>query len=302
MNRFLEGLLALAVFVLAAPATVEARPLQVVATTGMIADMARHIGGEDVEVQALMGSGVDPHLYRATQGDIGKLRRADLIVYNGLFLEGKMGEILERLARYQPTFAMGDAVDSERLIHPQGHGGHPDPHIWFDVALWRDAGEALTARLVELDPGNAADYEARADAYFTELEALHAWVAEQIASIPEKQRVLVTAHDAFSYFGRAYGIEVVGLQGISTATEYGLYDVKRVRELVVDRGVKAVFVESSVPRKFIESLQEGLAASGHQVDIGGELFSDAMGEPGTEAGTYLGMVRHNVNTMVEALR
>lgn len=282
--------------------TVQAKPLHIVATTGMLGDMIANIGGEHVEVSSLMGSGVDPHLYKATQGDLKRFRRADLIVHNGLHLEGKLTDILGKLARRQPVYAVSEGLNSDRLIHPDGHSGHPDPHLWFDIALWREAGEGLRDQLIELDPRHADDFRRQAADYFARLDRLHAWTAEQIATIPERQRVLVTAHDAFSYFGRAYDIEVVGLQGISTATEYGLYDVKRVRELVIERGVKAIFVESSVPKKFIESLQQGLAAEGHQVAIGGELFSDAMGRPGTLEGTYVGMVEHNVNTIVGALK
>ncbi|MFZ5818067.1 MAG: metal ABC transporter solute-binding protein, Zn/Mn family [Bacillota bacterium] len=274
--------------------------IQAAATTGMVADLVKQIGGERVVVTALMGPGVDPHLYKASEGDIARLSKASIIFYNGLHLEGRMGDILVKMARQKPTVAVAERIpESDLLATPDGT---EDPHIWFDVSLWMKAAEAVRDALVELDPAGRAEYQANAAAYLKELEALHGYAREQIGSIPARQRVLVTAHDAFGYFGRAYGIEVMGLQGISTATEYGLADVQQMVDLLVSRKVKAVFVESSVPKRSIEALVQGAGARGHRVSIGGELFSDAMGAEGTPEGTYIGMVRHNVDTIVKALR
>jgi manganese/zinc/iron transport system substrate-binding protein len=277
-------------------------PLRVTCTVGMIADAARIIGGSHVEVTGLMGPGVDPHLYKASEGDIQKLSQADLILYNGLNLEGKMGDLLVRMSRTRPTFAVAEFVPESLLREPPEFLGHYDPHIWFDVSLWRRAVERTAAALVETDPAHRADYERAAAAYLDTLDALHAWVRAEMALVPKPRRVLVTAHDAFGYFGRAYDVEVVGLQGISTVTEYGLADVRRLVELITSRGVKAVFIESSVPRRSIDAVVEGCRARGHPVVVGGTLFSDAMGAAGTPEGTYLGMVRANVRSIVEALR
>ncbi|MFZ5828394.1 MAG: metal ABC transporter solute-binding protein, Zn/Mn family [Bacillota bacterium] len=274
--------------------------IKVVATTGMVADLARSIGGERVEVTSLMGPGVDPHLYKASEGDISRLSSAQIIFYNGLHLEGRMGDILVKMARTKPTVAVAERIPEEALLETEDET--EDPHIWFDVSLWMKAAEVVRDSLADLDRANKGAYEANAAAYLKELEGLHRYAKEQIATIPAQQRVLVTAHDAFGYFGRAYGIEVMGLQGISTATEYGLADVQSLVDLLVSRKIKAVFVESSVPKRSIEALVEGAGAKGHKVAIGGELFSDAMGAAGTPEGTYIGMVRHNVETIVNALK
>jgi len=274
--------------------------IPVVATTGMVADLVRNIGGERVTVTALMGPGVDPHLYKASQGDMTRLQEARIIFYNGLHLEGRMGDVLVKMAREKPTVAVAERIPETRLLITQD--GVEDPHIWFDVSLWMAAAEVVRDSLIQLDPEGQSAYERNAEAYLADLAELHDWTREQISAIPARQRVLVTAHDAFGYFGRAYGIEVAGLQGISTATEYGLADLERMVDLVVDREIKAVFIESSVPRSAIEALVEGAAARGHTVAVGGELFSDAMGPEDTPEGTYVGMIRHNVRTIVEALR
>lgn len=284
----------------AEPGTQDGERLQVVTTTGMIADLVKNIGGDRVEVVALMGPGVDPHLYKASEGDIGRLSRAQVIFYNGLHLEGRMGDVLVQMARTTPTVAVAERIPASLLLITED--GVEDPHIWFDVSLWMQAADVVRDTLVEIDPAHAEAYRANATAYQAELEALHAYAEEQIAAVPAEQRVLVTAHDAFAYFGRAYGIEVRGLQGISTAAEYGLADLQALVDLLTERQIKAVFVESSVPRRSVEALVEGAAARGHQVSIGGELYSDAMGAEGTPAGTYIGMVRHNVDTIVGALK
>jgi manganese/zinc/iron transport system substrate-binding protein len=274
--------------------------LRVTVTTGMIADLVRNVGGEHVEVTSLMGPGVDPHLYKASEGDISKLNNALLIFYNGLNLEGRMSDILVKLARKKPTIAVSEKISEDLIL--DDYQGHADPHIWFDVALWIKAVEVVRDGLIEADPSRRAAYERNAAEYRKRLEELHSWAKAELAQIPKEQRVLVTAHDAFSYFGNAYEIEVVGLQGISTDAEYGLADIQRLVTLLVERKIKAVFVESSVPKRSIEAVVQGSNARGHQVVIGGELYSDAMGEEGTPEGTYIGMFRHNVLTIAKALK
>lgn len=276
--------------------------LNIVATTGMIGDAAKAIAGELATVTTLMGPGVDPHLYKATKGDLDAMASADAIFYNGLHLEAKMAEILESMSRNRLTVGVGAAVPAESLRHSEQFAGAPDPHVWFDVSLWQRAVDTIAAALIQFDSAHATAYRVNADAYLDSLRALDTWVRAQIGQIPPDSRVLVTAHDAFGYFGRAYGIEVHGLQGISTVTEAGLYDVTQMIDFLVERKIKAVFVESSVAPKTIEAVVEGCRARSHQVAIGGQLYSDAMGSAGTPEGTYLGMVRHNVNTIVAALR
>lgn len=249
-----------------------------------------------------MGPGVDPHLYKPSAGDAQKLDAADLIVYNGLNLEGKMGEVFEHLSRTKRTLAVTRGLPADRLRTPPEFQGHHDPHVWFDVDLWATTLASISATLGELDPAHASEYSANAAAYAAELGTLDAWVAREVASIPADRRVLVTAHDAFGYFGKRYSIDVVALQGISTAAELNIRDVERVVEAIVTRKVKAVFVESSVPRRNVEAIQKACEARGHKVSIGGELFSDAMGTSGTPEGTYRGMVEHNVRTIVGALK
>ncbi|WP_337098114.1 metal ABC transporter solute-binding protein, Zn/Mn family [Paenibacillus sp. YIM B09110] len=277
--------------------------LKVTATIGMITDVVKQIGGDHVDAIGLMGSGIDPHLYKASQGDVKKLDDADIIFYNGLHLEGKMAEMFEQLEKRKPTVAVSSYLKEEQLhANPaQGSGSH-DPHIWFNVKLWMSAAEVIRDTLVEKDPANADDYKQRAADYLKELEKLDAYAKEQIALIPEDKRILVTAHDAFGYFGEAYGLTVTGLQGMNTMSEYGSKDVSKLRDYLVENKIKAVFIESSVPKKSIESVIEGARQLGHEVKIGGELFSDAMGDEGTEEGTYIGMVKHNVDTIVSALK
>jgi manganese/zinc/iron transport system substrate-binding protein len=283
--------------------------LQVTATTGMVADTARRVGGNRVRVTALMGPGIDPHLYKASEGDIAKLSEADLVLYNGLNLEGKMGEIFTRMASSgKPTVAVSEGVPQDLLREPTGPAalaipkGHHDPHIWFDVSLWARTIQPVVAALARLDPEHRSEYESNGEKYRQELDALHGECKTLLATVSREKRVLVTAHDAFGYFGRAYDVEVVGLQGISTASEYGLKDVQRIVGQIADRKIKAVFVESSVPRRSIEAVIAGCKARGHTVELGGTLFSDAMGAEGTPEGTYPGMVRHNVKTIVAALK
>jgi manganese/zinc/iron transport system substrate-binding protein len=276
-------------------------PLRVVATTGMVADAAARIGGERVAVTGLMGPGVDPHLYKASEGDVRRLQEADLVLYNGLHLEAKMGEVLEHLGATRPARAVASAVAPGDLRAVPGFSGAHDPHIWFDVRLWRDAVVAVGEALAAADPAGADAYRRNLAAYRAELDSLDAWVRRRVATVPESARVLATAHDAFGYFGRAYGLEVRGLQGTSTATEAGTRDVQDLAAYLAERRVPAVFVESSVPPRTIEALQAAVRARGHDVRIGGSLYSDALGDPGGPAATYVGIVRANVTTIVEAL-
>ncbi len=273
--------------------------LKVTTTTGMIADLVQNIGGRYVEVTSLMGSGVDPHLYKATQGDLRRLSRADIILYNGLHLEGKMQDIFEKMARKKPVFAVSSLIPRTQL---RQHGHFPDPHIWFDLSLWQQAGQRVLQILQQQDPKNKQAYADNAQLYLAEMQQLHQWIKTQVLSIPPAQRILITAHDAFGYFGRAYGMQVEGLQGISTASEFGLQDIKQLKDLIVKNNIKAVFVESSVSPRFIQSLVAGVKAEGHNLSIGGELYSDAMGQTGTPTGHYFGMVKHNVKTIVDALK
>jgi len=276
-------------------------PLRVVATTGMIGDAARRLGGEHVAVTALMGPGVDPHLYKASEGDVRLLADADLILYNGLHLEGKMGDVLVKMARTRPVVAVSEDLPRDELREPPEMAGQYDPHVWFDVALWARTLAPIERELARLAPAHAATFGANRQAYEAELAELDAWVKERIATIPLEQRVLITAHDAFGYFGRRYGIRVVGLQGISTLAEAGLKDVDRVVDEIVAKRIPAIFVESSVPRRAIEAVESAVRSRGHEVVIGGQLFSDALGAADSPAGNYPGMVRANVETIVRSL-
>jgi manganese/zinc/iron transport system substrate-binding protein len=275
------------------------RKVRVLATTGMVADLARRVGGDRVEVASIMDASVDPHTYKASARDLERLRGADLVLYNGLHLEGKMADVLAKLARRKPVEAIAEAVPAERLLDA-GEGAH-DPHIWFDVALWAETTGPVADALAEIDPDHAEGYRTRAAAVRDEWLALDAWVRERIATIPRDRRVLVTSHDAFRYFGRAYDIEVTGLQGISTVLEAGVKDRQRIVDLVIRRGIKAIFVETTVPSRTIEAVRADCRAKGHEVRVGGTLFSDAMGTKPPED-EYIGMVRANVVRIVEALR
>ncbi|MFD6438369.1 metal ABC transporter solute-binding protein, Zn/Mn family [Peribacillus sp. NPDC060186] len=274
--------------------------VNVVATTGMIGDLVENIGGKHVEVTSLMGPGVDPHLYKATQGDVKTLDSADMIFYNGVHLEGKMTDIFEMMSKDKPTIAVTEDFKEEQLrkVSATEH----DPHVWFDVKLWMVAAEAVKKELIANDPDHEASYLENYEAYVLQLQELDKYVQDEINKIPKDQRVLVTAHDAFGYYGKSYGLEVRGLQGVNTLSEYGSKDVTDMRNYLVENKIKAIFIESSVPRKAIEAVIQGAEKQGHKVKIGGELFSDAMGEKGTEEGTYIGMVRHNTDTIVNALK
>lgn len=277
------------------------KPLDVVATTSMIADAVQVIGGDHVKVRALMGPGVDPHGYRQTRSDIAAATRADLVLRHGLYLEAQMEEFFEGLARRVPVVAVGERVPVEERIAHATYTDKFDPHVWMAPGLWSEVVEAVSDALAEAMPDNAEEFAARADAYLEEIAALDAYAAEVLATIPENQRILVTAHDAFGYFGRAYGLEVMGIQGISTESEAGLQRIKTLVDAIVERKVGAVFVETSVSDRNVRALVEGAGAQGHALKIGGELYSDAMGVPGTYEGTYLGMIDHNVTTITNAL-
>lgn len=276
--------------------------MRIVTTTGMLKDAVAHIVGDAADVEAIMGSGVDPHLYKATQGDLNKLTEADVIIYNGLHLEGKMGEVLEKLSRYKTVVPATAGIPETDLLQSADYSDSHDPHVWFDVSLWMKVVVYVSSELQKKDPQHTALYQEQTAAYLRELSALHNETKAAIASIPEQQRILITAHDAFGYYGNAYSIEVRGLQGISTLSEFGLQDVSSLVKYIVANKIKAVFVESSVSPKAIEAVVQGCRERGHTVRIGGTLFSDAMGEQGTPEGTYTGMVRHNTNTIVTSLK
>ena len=283
------------------PAYSGAYPIRAIATVGMVADLVRRVGGEQVEVTALMGPGVDPHLYKATRDDVQTILGGDIIFYCGLMLEGRMSDTLRKIGRRKPVIPVAERFDRSLRIDPPGSSGHADPHVWMDVSLWSRCLDVVTDTLVRFDPKNAEAYRARAKGYKMELAELHDFGKRAIATIPESQRVLITSHDAFQYFGRAYGIEVQGIQGISTESEAGLRRINELVDLMVERRIRAVFVETSVPRKNVEAIVEGVRSRGHQIVIGGELFSDAMGPSGTYEGTYIGMLDHNITLVTRAL-
>lgn len=277
--------------------------LNVVATTTMLADLSAAIGGERVSVNGLMGPGIDPHLYQASAGDVSLMQKADVVVYNGLHLEGKMGEIFENLSGQGSTvICIENELDESDLLAWEDDSSVYDPHIWFDVSLWQTAAKAVADGLSQADPDGKADYEANLNAYQKELEETDKYIRNRAAELPKAQRVLVTAHDAFQYFGKAYGFEVRGLQGISTDSEAGTADVSDLASFIVERQIKAIFVESSVPPKTIEALQAAVKAKGFDVSIGGELYSDSLGDADTGADTYILTVKANIDTIVDALK
>lgn len=278
-----------------------AERLSVVATTGMVADAARQVGGDLIEVRALMGPGIDPHAYRATRSDIAAMDRADLVLWNGLYLEAQLEEFLLRLSARKPVVAVAEAIDPALLHANADYSGRSDPHVWMDPRLWSRAVEAARDALIAARPEHEAAFRANAEAHLARLAALHDYSARVLASVPEERRVLVTAHDAFGYFGVAYGFEVEGVQGISTESEAGLKRIAELVDLLVERRIGAVFVESSVSDRNMRALVEGAAARGHEVIVGAELFSDAMGPEGTWEGTHLGMIDHNVTAIARAL-
>ena len=267
----------------------------------MVTDIVRQVCGDKASVEGIIGEGVDPHLYKPTRADLNALAHADLVFYSGLVLEGKMTDVLEKMSEKKPVIAVTESVDKNYLLMPPEFAGHPDPHLWMDVGGWMKAVEVVSQTLSDYDKPNAQFYQSNAESYLAQLKALEEYAKTSIATIPEQSRVLVTAHDAFNYMGRAYGIEVVGIQGISTESEAGLNDLNRLVDMLVEKNVTAVFVETSVADKNVKALIEGARAQGLEVKIGGTLFSDAMGAPGTYEGTYIGMIDHNITTIVNAL-
>ncbi len=277
--------------------------LKIVTTTTMITDLVENIGGDKISVQGLMGSGVDPHLYKASEGDVNKLAQADLIIYGGLHLEGKLVDVFEKMGtRNIKTIAVSDALDQSTLIGSENFASNYDPHIWFNVDYWAEIAQYVADNLSEADPENADFFQHNAKKFRDQLMALKEDLIEKISTLPEEKRILVTAHDAFNYFGRAFGFNVVGLQGLSTATEAGVQDVQKLAAFIIENKVKAIFIESSVPKRTIEALQAAVISKGHEVVIGGTLYSDALGNAGTEEGTYIGMFKFNVRTIVDALK
>jgi manganese/zinc/iron transport system substrate-binding protein len=277
--------------------------LNVVTTTSMINDLVQNIGGDLINIQGLMGSGVDPHLYKASEGDVSKLVQADVIFYNGLHLEGKLVEVFEKMqSKHLKTYAIAETLDKSTLIGSEYFQSNYDPHIWFDIDYWMRVGAYVTQKLQVLNPENTVAFEQNWKNYLTKLKSLKERVNATINMLPKEERVLVTAHDAFNYFGKAFDFEVVGLQGLSTATEAGVQDVQKLSRFIIEKHVKAIFVESSVPRRTIEALQASVKSKGYNIEIGGTLYSDALGNKGTVEGTYIGMFEYNVNTIINALK
>jgi len=300
-RRTVFGAFAAAALMLSVGPASATERLSVVATTGMIADVAAIVGGDAVEVQALMGPGVDPHAYRQTRTDVVALTRADLVLWHGLYLEAQMEDFLTDLADRKAVVAVGETVPSADLFSHEDYDGRFDPHFWMDPALWSHVIVGVRNALSDAMPDEADGFAERAEAYLAEAERLGVYAEASLTSVPQEARVLVTAHDAFSYFGAAYGFEVAGIQGISTESEAGLNRIGELVDMLVERKIGAVFVESSVSDRNIRALIEGAAAQGHEVVIGGELFSDAMGPEGTYEGTWIGMIDHNITTVAGAL-
>ena len=302
--RLWPALIALMLFSVSCTNTAEKKEaFEIVCTTGMLADMVSELtsGIDSIEVRALMGPGTDPHLFKASQGDVMALSRADLIVYNGLHLEGKMNSIFEKMGT-EKVYAAAEALAPEQLINATEYEQAYDPHVWFDLSLWAKVCVAMTQHLQKVLPNHTEQLSINAKLYSEKLLNHHSTAITLFRQIPEKQRVLVTAHDAFKYFGEAYSVEVRGLQGISTTAEFGLRDVSDLADFIYERQIPAIFVESSVAPKSIEAVQEAVARKGGQVLIGGELFSDALGPADTEANNFLGMFDYNVKTIASALR
>lgn len=302
MNKYFFSLLASLVLVYCTPKKENTNSkLHVVTTTGMLYDAVINIGGDKLTSEYIMGPGVDPHLYKATQGDLRKLDDANLIVYNGIYLEGKMSEILEKLGKQKSVLAAAESLPKNSLLKLTGYDSY-DPHIWFEIAKWKVVVQEISKKIIELDPPNEMTYNQNTDSYLKKLDELELYVIEQINEIPEEKRILITAHDAFEYFGNAYEIDVQGIQGLSTVSDFGLKDITETIDLIINRGINSVFVETSVSSKSINSVISGCREQGHNVSIGGSLYSDAMGELGTPEGTYIGMFKKNIDTIVAGLK
>jgi manganese/zinc/iron transport system substrate-binding protein len=268
----------------------------------MLTDLVKNIGGDLIEIDGLMGAGVDPHLYKASEGDVTKLFTADVIFYNGLHLEGKLVEVFEKMKANKTTIALGESLAKETLIGSDYFASNYDPHVWFNIQYFKQFSDKVTRVLSEKDPKNASNFAANNLLFQKKLDLLESTIKNTIAKLPEEKRILVTAHDAFNYFGKTYGFKVVGLQGLSTATEAGVQDVQKLSNFIIENNVKAIFIESSVPRRTIEALQAAVLSKNHEVTIGGSLYSDALGDSGSLEGTYVGMFLYNVNTIVNALQ
>lgn len=277
------------------------RPIEVVATVGMVADIVREVGGTRVAVSQLMGPGVDPHLYRGSRDDVRSILTADMVFYSGLMLEGKLAGMLEKVARKKPVIAITKSLSRDSVLEEEATLGHSDPHVWMDVLAWSSCVDVVVESLVEFDPENEAQFRAAASAYQATLAKLDDYGRQVMSTVPASGRVLITSHDAFHYFGRAYGLDVFGVQGLSTDSEAGLKQINSLVDTIVQRQIAAVFVESSVPKKSILAVVDGAGSRGHHVIIGGELFSDAMGPSGTYEGTYVGMLDHNLTIVARSL-
>ncbi|MFG0256386.1 MAG: metal ABC transporter solute-binding protein, Zn/Mn family [Phycisphaerales bacterium JB043] len=276
--------------------------LSIVCTISQVGDAVAQIGGDRADVVTLMGQGVDPHLYKPTRSDMVAMRRADIVFANGLLLEGKMTDALLRLREAgKPVVFVAESVDAEHLLHPEYFEGASDPHVWMDPGLWAECVEAIASALAEQDPGHASEYEANARAYIERVRELDAYAERVMSTVADDMRVLITAHDAFNYFGRRFGLEVMGIQGISTESEAGVREIEQLVDVLVERNIPAVFMESTVSERNVRALIAGARARGHSVSLGASLFSDAMGAPGTYEGTYIGMLDHNVTSIVRAL-
>ncbi len=283
--------------------TKKSNKLNVVTTTNIFTDLVHNIGGDSIQLQGLMGAGVDPHLYKASEGDVSKLSQSDIIFYGGLHLEGKMVDIFEKMKSiHKITVPLSESIGKEQLIESANFGGNYDPHTWFNALLIKQMANKVTDVLSKADPKNADYFKANNIKYQKELDELDTYIRAKLESLPKERRILVTAHDAFNYFGKEYGVHVLGLQGISTATEAGVKDVQRLRDYIIKNQVKAIFIESSVPRRNIEALQKAVGKDGYKVEMGGSLYSDALGSPTSTEGTYIGMFKYNVNTIVESLK
>ncbi|MFV0237224.1 MAG: metal ABC transporter solute-binding protein, Zn/Mn family [Flavobacteriales bacterium] len=277
--------------------------LKVVTTTTLLTDLLKNIGGEAISIEGLMGSGVDPHLYKASERDASKLFNSDIIFYNGLHLEGKLESVFEKMKHQNKTIiCVSDAIHKNKLISSKDFSSNYDPHIWFNIDYWKQISLYVVEQLQKKDPKNASIFEKNGQKYLKKLQTLGLEIQSEINTLPKKQRILVTAHDAFNYFGKAYHFNVMGLQGLSTNTEAGVYDVQKLSQFIIDHKVKAIFIESSVSKKTMEALQKAVESKGYKITIGGTLYSDALGNTGTIEGTYIGMYQHNVKTIIKALQ
>jgi manganese/zinc/iron transport system substrate-binding protein len=291
-------MLACGVSTLGAP---KSYPYQVTTTVGMVTDIVRQVAGDKAKVTGIMGAGVDPHLYKPTRDDVAAMMRADVIFYSGLMLEGKMADTLVKIARTKPVQAVTESIEEKYLLEPEEMQGHYDPHVWMDPTAWAKAVEAVGKALAEFDPANAEHYRRNAAGLVQRCAELAAYGRHVLSTVPESSRVLISSHDAFNYFGRAFGLKVMGVQGLSTESEAGLQRINELVDYIVQQEVRAVFVESSVSPRNIEALVQGVQSRGKALRVGGELYSDAMGPEGSYEGTYLGMLDHNITIVARAL-